>query len=182
MNISFNFKNFEPSDHLRQYARRRFEKLSKYFYEKEEGTMELQVNLSVEKFRHLAEVVLTGKNVHISANEETEDMYSTVDLVLDKLETQVKKLREKSKKIRRPDKKTVQMEFISFSDSDGGERSRTIVARDHYEPKPMSVDEAAMQLDNLNYEFLVFRNSETERINVIYHRKSGDFGLIDPGN
>jgi putative sigma-54 modulation protein len=180
MNINFNFKNFEPSEHLRQYARRRFEKLSKYI--PNSNTSELQVNLSVEKFRHKADVVLNGDNLNVSAQESSEDMYSTVDMVLDKLEVQVKKLREKNKDRRRQvGDKSVRMEYISFSSADGGERQRTIVGTDSYEPKPMDVDEAAMQLDNLNYEFLVFRNAETDRVNVIYLRKNGDFGLIDPG-
>ncbi|HBR05697.1 MAG TPA: ribosomal subunit interface protein, partial [Desulfovibrio sp.] len=64
---------------------------------------------------------------------------------------------------------------------ESGRRTPSIAEMDKYEPKPMSVDEAAMQMDSLNYDFLVFRNSETEGLNVIYRRKNGDIGLIDPG-
>ncbi len=181
MDIQFNFKNFEPSEHLKGYARRRFEKLSKYL-KTDAGASELLVNLSVEKHRQLAEVVFNGEGLHLSAAEESPDMYATVDMVLDKLESQIKKQREKSKNRRKQAQdKSVQMQFISYTDMDGGGREKTIVEADRYEPKPMDVDEAAMQLENLKYEFLVFRNSETERINVIYLRKNGDFGLIDPG-
>ena len=177
MNVTFNFKNFDPSDHLRQYARRRFEKLSKYL-----DSADLQVNLTVEKFRHMAEVILTGDNIHINANEETEDMYSTIDLVLDKLDVQIRRLREKSKDRRKGGKdKSVRMDFFTYGQSETGERERVIVDSDKYEAKPMNVDEAAMQLESLQYEFLVFLNSESERVNVIYLRKNGDFGLIDPG-
>ena len=84
MEITFNFKNFDPSDHLRKYARDRFGKLGKFMTGTENA--ELQVNLEVEKFRHIADVVLTGRNVHISAREDSGDMYSTVDMVWDKLE------------------------------------------------------------------------------------------------
>ncbi len=180
MNINITFKNFEPSEHLKLYARRRFEKILKYL-NKSENT-ELQVTLNVEKFRHMAEVKFIGDYAHLSAYEESDDMYSTIDLVLDKLEAQIKKLREKNKNKRRPGKdESVSMQFITYDATESGERRRTVVDTDHYEPKPMDVDEAAMQLENLHYEFLVFRNSETERVNVIYRRKNNDYGLIDPG-
>ncbi len=184
MNINFTFKNFEPSEHLKKYARRRFEKILKFLSNQAEIT-EVNVNLTVEKFRHMAEVTITSGQLHLAANEESEDMYSSIDLVLDKVEAQLRKMREKSKEHRRSGKggaePSVRMDFFSYTQTDSGDRERTIVARDHYEPKPMNVDEAAMQLENLKYEFLVFRNSDTERINVIYRRKNNDFGLIDPG-
>jgi putative sigma-54 modulation protein len=180
MQIQFNFKNFDPSDHLKKYARNRFSKLGRYI-QNVDGS-EVQINLEVEKFRHLAEVVLVDKNTHISAREESEDMYSTIDMVLDKMESQLRKSREKIKAKRRGAKHSmVRMDVISFRDAANGQRERTIVKSDHFTPKPMSVDEAAMQLQSLNYEFLVFHNSELDRINVIYRRKNDDFGLIDPG-
>ncbi|NJB66714.1 putative sigma-54 modulation protein [Desulfobaculum xiamenense] len=176
MNISLTFKNFEPSDHLRKYAQKRFEKLIKYA---NTGNTELKINLGVEKFRHIAEVTLSGDNMNMSAVEESEDMYSSIDLVYDKMTSQVRKLREKGKD-RRRSRGTVRDEVISFEEGEAG-REATIVEAQTYKPKPMLVDEAAMQLDTLNYEFLVFLNAETERVNVIYRRKTGDYGLIDPG-
>jgi len=181
MKIQFTFKNFEPSEHMRNYARKRFEKLSKYI--RDNDNVDMQVNLSVDKFRHVAEVLVTGKNIHISANEKSEDMYSTIDMVLDKVEAQLRKQREKNKDKHKTARtnKAVRMDVISFTRSESGESEKIITSTDQYEPKPMVVDEAAMQLENLNYEFLVFLNAETERVNVLYRRKNGDFGLIDPG-
>lgn len=178
MRITFNFKNFDPSDHLRKYARDRFGKLAKYLSDTENA--ELQVNLEVEKFRHIADIVLVGKDLHISAREDSEDMYSTVDLVWDKLETQMRKARDKNKSRRKGDGQTVRMDIISFDD-DNAQRTPRIDKTSHYSPKPMPVAEAAMQLEKTGHEFLVFLNAENERINVIYRRKIGDFGLIDPG-
>jgi len=179
MNISFTFKNFEPSEDLKGYASKRFEKIAKYVSDSE---ADLQINLLVDKFRHKADVILNADNIHISAYEASEDMYSTIDLVLDKLVAQLRKMREKmksrSKKAR--GNKLVQMNVLSFEDLPT-EVAPTIIGTDEYEPKPMSVDEAAMQLDALENEFLVFRNAETEGVNVIYKRKNGDYGLIDPG-
>lgn len=179
MRIVFNFKNFEPSDHLRKYAKDRFGKLGKFVTSMDDP--ELQVNLEVEKFRHIADIVLTGKNTHISARESSEDMYSTVDLVWDKLESQMRKLRDKAKNQRKGLNDTVRMDIISFDEDQSGKRRPRVEQTDHYEPKPMVVEEAAMQLENTGHEFLVFINADSERVNVIYRRKSGDFGLIDPG-
>lgn len=178
MRIVFNFKNFDPSDHLRKYAKDRFGKLAKFMAGTEDA--ELQVNLEVEKFRHIADIVLTGKNVHLSAREDSEDMYSTVDMVWDKLEAQMRKLRDKDK-TRRRGNETVRMDVISFDKDQGGKRRPVVQQTDHYEPKPMIVEEAALQLESTSNEFLVFLNADNERINVIYRRKTGDFGLIDPG-
>jgi putative sigma-54 modulation protein len=181
MHITFTFKHFEPSEHLKEYARSRFEKISKYYGGKDEGA-EIHVNLAVEKIRHMAEVVMVADSMHLSAYQESDDMYSTIDLVLDKLEAQVKKVREKMKERRRSAKnKPVQMDFFSKSLSEEGDNERTIMDSDQYEPKPMNLEEAAMQLESKHHEFLVFLNSETDRINVIYLRKGGDFGVIDPG-
>ncbi|MGE4553283.1 MAG: ribosome-associated translation inhibitor RaiA [Desulfovibrionaceae bacterium] len=176
MNISYNFKNFDPSPHLKDYAATRFGKLGKYLGETE--APELVVNLSVEKFRQIAEVVFTSDNVHISAYEESEDMYSTIDMVLDKLEAQLRRMREKMKDRRRAGRGQVHMNVITFGEDHG---APTIIEADKYEPKPMSVEEAAEQIQHRDLDFLVFRNAESEGLNVIYRRKNGDFGLIDPG-
>lgn len=176
MNISFTFKNFEPSDHLKKYAKKRFEKLIKFA---NTGNAELQINLSVEKFRHIAEVMLAGDNMNMSAVEESEDMYSSIDLVLDKMSAQVRKMREKEKDAKRA-RDSVRQEDVVVPET-GSEEGPVIVEADTYRPKPMMAEEAAMQLDTFNYEFLVFRNAETERVNVIYRRKTGEYGLIDPG-
>ena len=177
MNIAFTFKNFEPSEHLKRYASRRFEKLGRFLSRTE--NIELSVNLAVDKFRHKAEVQLAVDNLHLSAVEQSEDMYASVDLVLDKLEAQLKKQLEKMKGKRRG----MRHEPDVFSYSTVGEgRERTIVGIDKFVPKPLHVDEAALQLESReDDEFLVFLNADTQRVNVIYRRKNGDFGVIDPG-
>ncbi|PKN40475.1 MAG: ribosomal subunit interface protein [Deltaproteobacteria bacterium HGW-Deltaproteobacteria-18] len=179
MRITFNFKNFDPSDHLRKYAKDRFGKLAKFMASTPDA--ELQVNLEVEKFRHIADIVLTGKNVHISAREDSEDMYSTVDLVWDKLEAQMRKIRDKDKSRRKGGNEGSRMDAGNFEDDTDAGRKPVIQKTDDFSPKPMIVEEAALQLENTDNEFLVFLNAESERINVIYRRKTGDFGLIDPG-
>jgi putative sigma-54 modulation protein len=176
MNIVFNFKNFEPSDHLRKYARDRFQKLVKYIGDRDDT--ELQVNLEVEKYRHIAEVVLVGRDLHLSAQDESNDMYATVDLVWDKLEAQLRKIRDKNKTRRKG--VPVRMDVLRLEQSEGAPHT-VVESSDHFDPKPMTVAEAALQLETTEDTFLVFLNAETERINVVYRRSSGGFGLIDPG-
>lgn len=179
MNVAFTFKNFDPSEHLKEYANTRFSKLEKFVTNSE--NTELQINLSVDGFRHTSEVALFSDNIHISAFDESEDMYSTIDMVHDKLEVQLKRMREKMRSYRRSDVVPARMDVISYDPEDKEHRPPRIVESDQFEPKPMTVEEAALQLDSLDYEFLVFRNADNESINVIYRRSNGDFGLIDPG-
>jgi len=176
MNIVFNFKNFEPSDHLRKYARDRFNKLVKYIGQREDT--ELQVNLEVEKHRHIAEVTLVGRDLHISAQDESTDMYATVDLVWDKLETQLRKFRDKNKDRRKG--ASVRMDVLRLEKHQDQPRA-VVESTDHFDPKPMTVDEAVLQLESSQAPFLVFFNAITERINVLHRRETGGFGLIDPG-
>ena len=186
MHISFTFKNFEPSEHLRKYARRRMEKLGRFFGKN--PALDAQVNMAVDKFRQRVEVQLTGDGINIAASEVSEDllraeetsndMYASIDLVLDKLEAQVKKFVSRNKEIHRKGRANdIDVYTFEVTEEDG---ERTITGRDHFSPKPMSSDEAAMQLDANDFEFLTFLNSENDRINVIYRRKNGNLGLIDP--
>ncbi|CAK7012411.1 MAG: Ribosome hibernation promotion factor [Desulfovibrio sp.] len=173
MNIAFTFKNFEPSDHLKKYANRRFEKLGRFLPKSE--NVEMTVNLSVDKFRHKAEVQLAGDNLNLTATEQSEDMYATVDMILDKLEAQIKKHSEKLKEKRRGSSHAAPNENVESG-------VRSIIGEDKFVPKPMHLDEAAMQLEQLTDEnLLVYLDADTRRINVLYRRKDGDFGLIDAG-
>ena len=176
MNIAFTFKNFEPSNHLRKYAERRFNKLVRFLPNPE--NVEMQVSLSVDNFRHKAEISLVTDNMTFSANEQSEDMYATVDLIRDKLKSQIIKRTDKLQEKRKSSDRFVLEGAMDPEEAAASER--TIIGVDNFVPKPMDLDEAAMQLDALDYEFLVFLNAETERINVIYRRKNNDFGLIDP--
>jgi len=176
MHIAFTFKNFDPSEHLKKYARRRFEKLGRFFG-KASG-LDVQVGLSVDKFRHKCDVQVGGEGLQLAATEQTEDMYSSIDLVLDKLESQIKKHVSKGKEHRRQSKHAVIDVFAYPLQEEGGER--IISGTSKFDPKPMHVDEAVKQLDASDNTFLVFLNAESERINVIYRRRNGGYGLIDP--
>ncbi len=175
MNISFTFKNFEPSDHLKKYARRRFEKLGRFFGKA--AGLDVQVHLSLDKFRHKCDVRVSGEGLALTATEQTEEMYSSIDLVLDKLESQIKKHVSKQKKqYRQARDAKVQVYTYNFA----GEVDDGNIGTRRFEPKPMTLDEAVLQLESVGSEFLVFLSAENQRINVVYRRSNGEYGLIDP--
>lgn len=180
MHINFTFKNFEPSEHLRKYARRRMEKMGRFFGKN--SALEAQVVMLVDKFRQRVEVQLAGEGINITAEEQSADMYASIDLVVDKLSSQIKKFIAKNRdQWRKSRAAPAPIDVFTFDQPDPDSNPEIIDRGDaHYTPKPMTSTEAALQLDSRDYEFLVFRNAENERINVIYRRKSGDYGLIDP--
>lgn len=180
MNISFTFKNFEPSEHLKQYARKRLKKLGKFILNSD--GVDVSVLLVVDKHRQRAEVRITGDQIDVAAAEQSDDMYSTIDLVMDKLSAQLKKQQEKKKEHRRRSRQApvVQLDTLQFEDGDEGKRK--IVTSDRFAPKPLSVEEAYNQLDTGSSKetFIVFINALTNRVNILHRLANGDFGLIDP--
>jgi len=172
MNTSVRFKNLEPSDALKSYVTEKLGRMEKYF----NGPAEANVVLSIEKFRHSAEINIIGDRLTINGKEETEEMYSAIDMVLDKLDVQIKKNKQKGREYRSKTKNEP-MATASAGDEDVGPPR---VRVRHIEYKPMDVDEAVMQMDLINDSFLVFTNSRTDTINVLYRQKDGNYGLIQP--
>ncbi len=175
MEITVTFRHTEPMNSLRDYAIEKISKLDKYL----DFPAEARVVLSVEKFRHQVDVTLNLNGTWIKAVEETEDMYSAIDQVADKLEKQVKKYMEK---IRNRRSETWQSEITSAEREEEAAFSsdQFVIELEEMEAKPMDPEEAAMQLSYSNQDFLVFRNSNTNQINVIYKKKNGNLGLIQP--
>jgi putative sigma-54 modulation protein len=181
MQISVSFRNVDPSDHLKDYAENRMNRLKKYM----EEPIEIYVVLSIQKFRHSADVTISANGLKIKAQEETGDLYSAIDMVLDKIEKQIKRHREKIKEHKAEGKpKTLPGEGKKIGEEGEPEEEKApqIVKTERIFAKPMDVEEAAMQLKLAGNEFLVFTNSKTRLINVLYRRKDGNFGLIEPAS
>lgn len=176
MNISFAFKNFDASDHLKKYARRRMEKLGRFFGKA--AGLEADVVLTVDKFRHRCEVTVTGEGLHINASEQTSDMYAAIDLVTDKIEAQIKKQVSRVKEQRRQ-ARNVDVDVFTYN-LESEEEQPDVVGTDRFAAKPLHLDEAIMQLENVGGDFLVFISAESSRVNVVYRRKTSGFALIDP--
>lgn len=180
MQVTVTGRNIEMTEALKKYAEEKVQKVKKYLH----TSIDAHIILAVEKFRQKAEVTINANGVKIHGEEETEDMYSSIDKVMDKIERQVRKHKEriwalKSKQHERD--VNIKMNVIAKESlEESADSLHRIIKTQNFPYKPMSVEEAAMQMDLLGYEFLVFRNSTNEKVNVIYKRKDGNFGLIEP--
>jgi putative sigma-54 modulation protein len=177
MQINVTFRHIEPSPPLREYAEEKISRIRKYV----EEPIEAHVVLKVEKFRHIAEVSIDANGLRINGAEETDDMYSAIDLVADTIEGQVRRNKDKFRKRKSG---VGARELLGASDLGGAvlpeeDHERRVIRTEQIHAKPMDVDEAAMQLSVSNGEFLVFTNRLTNRINVLYRRKDGHYGLIE---
>ena len=177
MQTSVTFKNLNSSEHLKSYVGDKLNRFDKYLY----NPAEANVVLSVEKFRHMAEINIIGDRLNINGKEETDDMYSAIDMVLDKLEKQIKKNKQKIRERRSGSKLRAKNIFDEEPTHPDDESTGHVMVK-NIEYKPMDVEEAIMQLDLENLNFLVFTNARSEKVNVLYQRKDGDYGLIQPSN
>ncbi|CAA9252079.1 MAG: Ribosome hibernation promoting factor Hpf [uncultured Chthoniobacterales bacterium] len=151
--------------------------------------IEAHVILEVAKYRHAAEVILVCSNhITIEAREQTNDMYAAIDAAVDKICRQMRKYKTRLMKKHRPRHDIVhhlaehvlESEPVELDEEDGAHHP--VVKSERYPVKPMFVDEAVLQLEMSTRQFVVFLNARSSRMNVLYRRKSGEFGLIEPSN
>jgi len=177
MNIIISGKNLDISDALRNQVNKKVGKLERYF---KPGT-DVHVTLSVEKNRHIVEVTIPFNGIIIRAEESTDNMYASIDMVLDKLERQIHKYRTKLERSFRTGAFTDnKMEYSKEEFTGHGDEELKVVKTKRFAVKPMSVEEALMQMDLLGHSFFVFTNADTDEVNVVYKRRDGKYGLIEP--
>ena len=175
MQTSVSFRNLEPSEHLKAYVSEKLNRFDKLL----DNPAAAGVVLVVEKHRHIAEVNITGDRLTINGKEETGDMYSAIDMVLDKLEKQIKRSKQKIREHRAAAKgqtRTIREEPPPRAEEDFVRE----VKIESLDAKPMDVEEAVLQMDLSDQLFLVFTNARSSLINVIYRRKDGHYGLVQP--
>ena len=172
MNVTILGKNMEVTDYLRELALKKIEKLDKYFPQDTDAT----VVMSVEKSRHIIEVTIPYRGGVIRGEEVTGDMYASIDNVVAKLDRQIQKHKTRLSKTLRYDESPEKPEYEDDREGNAPE----IVRVKRFSMKPMSVEEAMLQMDLLGHSFFVFTNGETGDINVLYTRKDGNYGLIEP--
>ena len=173
-------KNIEITPPLREYVEKRVGKVTKYF-EKVEG---INVLLTVTKGQHVVEVTVEVPNgVLLRGEESTTDMYTSIDLVVEKLERQIHKHKTKlAKRFRGGGFKSEVIEESKFHAEQSDENEEyPVVKTKRFSVKPMDVQEAIMQMNLLNHNFFVFRDAETEEICVVYKRNDGAYGLLESG-
>lgn len=175
INIAVTFRHVEPSQALKDYVNEKLGRVRKIL----DKPFEAHVMLSVEKFRHIAEVFLSAGGITVKAFESTDDLYSAIDLVCDKVERQLKKYREKRKERGQGLSVAPLVSGSSLTireDSEGPQIIRT----DNFLPKPMTVEEAARHLDLLRVDVVMFVNQETNQPSVVFRQQDGNIGFTEP--
>lgn len=181
MRLQVKGKNVEVSDSLVQYAQQKLGKLDKHLNDAARLELELAVerNPSISD-RQIAEATVWTKGPILRARESSQDMKASIDLLAEKLERQAKRYREKRqrKQLARqgPHHQPVE-EAIPLAPAEG---EPVIVKTKQFAVKPMMPEEAVLQLELIGHDFFVFRNVESNEVNVVYRRRDGNYGLIEP--
>lgn len=173
--INVTFRHVDPSQALKEYVTGKLGKIGKVV----EKSFDAHVTLSVEKYRHIAEVFLTARGITIKAFESTEDLYSAIDLVCDKVERQLKKYREKQKAKGQAVLPEPMVSGSSLTIAEGEGRPR-IIHTDNFLAKPMTVEDAARHLDMLRLDVVMFVNQETNQPSVVFRQQDGNIGFTEP--
>lgn len=176
MKFEYTGRHIEVTPALRSHVEEHFSRIDHLF----NGTAtKAHVIIEVERGRHRSEVIVNWRNDVLTAATSISDMYQSLSQTIDKIEKQA--LRLKNKIIDKSHKRRkVSRIPVRGSEVRPAPVSPRIISARRYAVKPMTADEAAMQLDDEVNQFLVFRNAENERVSVIYKRKDGNYGLIQP--
>jgi len=193
MQLSVTFRHMDSTEALKEYAKEKIERVRKYFPD----PIKAHVVLACDRgYNHIADVnIVLHNGIVIAGRETTEDMYSSIDLVMAKIERQVRRYKEKIRHHKGLESIHGQREIVhsvisepaqaasanngSGISVEGGEPN--IIKKSKFWAKPMTVKEAVMQMNLLNNDFLVFTNASTHEVNVVYRRGDGTYGLIETG-
>ena len=176
MQYSVTFRHMEPSDNLKDYSHDKLLRLEKYL----DAVIDAEVTMTVDKFRHRAEVLITSDGLKIKAEEETEDMYSAIDAVVDKLEKQIKRHREKlkdhkasaGKRSLRPDAAGAAPSEEEDDDHLPIDRRQTVT------PLKMTLEEAGAELAAGQSPQVIFINRENNRVSILRQIQGGRLELV----
>lgn len=175
MQIIVTFKKIDPSNSLKSYVDKKLKKFDKML----DHPAEANVVLSVQKIRHIAEITLICGKLKFHAKEESESMYSSIDLLIDKLNQQITKSKAKQKRHMSGNKQSIKDDTVLSDDTAVPEGYEDILV-ENVDDKPMDIEDAVIQLDSQNLNFFVFNNARTEQLNVLYKHNNGKLGLIQP--
>ena len=171
MQVTLKTKHLEATEALHSYAEKKLAKIERYF----DHLLSADIMLSTERGMHVVEVTVHGNGVTLRGKEKTEDMYSSIDKVIDKLERQVKKHKEKIlTRHRIPKDEASELRPVTIEGR--GER----LLRREFPVKPMSEDEAIAAMEQLGYTFLIYRDILKDQVNVVYKRNVDSYGILEP--
>ena len=178
MAIVISGRNVEVTEALRDYTEKKLSRIDKYFTQEPD----VVVTLAVEKERHIVEVTVMLGGLLLRAEEATADMYASLDLVVDKLERQIRKFKTRiNRRARRADGSKPLVRLSEEAEpGEGDDEEPRVVKTKRFAIKPMDLEEAILQMNLLGHDFFVFRNAASNEVNVVYRRRDGHYGLIEP--
>lgn len=178
MKIDFTGRGIDITDRIREFTQSKLERVTKLL----DDVHDIAVVLSVEKYRHKAEIKFTYFKRSFYGTEERNDMFAAIDGVTEKLASQALKHKTKMTTKKRHTTESIRAagDALPTETSAGRNPDREVrVIRNHVEVKLMAIDEAVEELDKFNQDFLIFRNADTDNASVVYRRKDGNVGLIE---
>ena len=173
MNLVISGKNIDITEGLRSAVEEKISKLERYFND----STEVHVTMSTEKNRQKIEVTIPMKGSIIRAEETSTDMYVSIDLVEEVIERQLRKYKNK---LIDKEQNAAQLSRAFIEEDVMDEEEIQIIRSKKFAMKPMDPEEACVQMELLGHNFFVFRNADTEEVNVVYKRKGSTYGLIEP--
>jgi len=176
MKITMTGKQIELTPALKDRITDRFSRLDRYFHKETEAA----VTISVQREKQVVEATVYSGNLIVRVEEATDDMYVSIDNAVDILERQLRKHKTRiEKKLKKDTFDAASIEQIPFAEEVPEEKEFKIVRTKRFATKPMSPEEAILQMNLLGHQFYIFTNAETGEANVVYKRKNGDYGLIE---
>ena len=172
MRVTVIGKNINVTPALKEIVERKISKLDRYF----EPDVSARATLTVQKNSQIFEVTIPFNGVILRCEESTDDMYKSIDLVETKLERQIRKQITKLQRRSNESLRFSNFDEVASEEDDQGE----IVKVKKFNIKPMSTEEAILQMELVEHNFFVFKDSDTDNVNVIYKRKDGNYGLLEP--
>jgi putative sigma-54 modulation protein len=186
MNLDITGRHIEITPALKDFTEDKLRKLEKLLH----GPLEVKVVLGIEKHRHMAEIQVKSKTAVLSGTQETGDLYASIGEVVDKLERQALKHKEKKrdhkgrKSLRSPEVAAAMEAAVPVGADAEAQADQPEAPRIHrsqrYSLKPLSMEDAVLELEATGEELLVYRDAGTGKVNVVYRRRDGDFGLVEP--
>ncbi len=190
MQLNITFRHLDPIDSLKNYTREKVDRAHKYL----DKAGEAHVVLSMERHLHHADITITSGAFVLRGREKSEDMYASIDLAMDKIERQLRRYKERLKHHHGRDRVhhrqdlvanhlKIRHDVVELLDPEKqpnpADATPRVIRSNEFLAKPMLVEEAIMQMDLMNNDFLVFTNAQSNEMNVVYRRKDGHYGLIE---
>ena len=180
MKIVFTERKAQVTSAMKEYAEKKINKLEKFFRDESEAF----VTFGYERGRYEAEITLRNNGLYFRVSEKTNDMRASIDSAVAAIERQIRK--NKTKLAKKVHSGAIDQYLIDFPEEEPAaeemeaEPEYRVVRTKHFFVKPLSVDEAILQMNMLDHQFFMFRNESSGEINVVYRRKNGDYGLLEP--